>query len=96
MVVVEADSAPLVATGPVNLRAIFPIFQSDFRSGSGEGIVFARPDQIVPVKPAVVKEDSDELPGVIAPDFSRSFPVRPVAPAGILQATQPRYKNIEI
>ena len=45
--VVEADSAPLVADGPVTLRAIFPIFGSgDLRTGGAEEIVFARPDQV--------------------------------------------------
>ena len=45
--VVEADSAPLVADGPVTLRAIFPIFGSgDLRTGGTEEIVFARPDQV--------------------------------------------------
>lgn len=93
VVVVEADEKPLIADGPVVLRAIIPVFPDDLRSGSDE-IVFARPDQIVPVKPAVIKEESAELPAVVAPAFAAArstfFPA-PVAPAGIVQATQPRF-----
>ncbi len=46
----------------------------------------------MPVKPLdEVKEESDELPAVVAPVFRSAF--APVAPAGIVQATQPRLVN---
>lgn len=73
------------------IRRIFPVFQSDLRTGSTT-VTFARPDQ-VQVLP-VTQSDSDFVVVGAATDLNlRSFNQAPVIPAGIVQASQPYFQT---
>lgn len=94
----EIDAAVIDTADPAEaaperfpIRQIFPVFDTDLRGG-GTTVNFARPSEVIAIQPDLSGDDFV----VITPE-TRSFRVAssainlPVAPAGIIQAEQPRF-----
>ncbi|TRY77258.1 hypothetical protein TCAL_15895 [Tigriopus californicus] len=95
---VELDTPAAVATEVSGyakenfaIRRIFPVFQSDLRTGSTT-VTFARPDQ-VQVLPITQSESDFVVVGAPTDLNLRSFEQAPAIPAGIVQASQPYFQT---
>lgn len=94
------DSSIPATTGPLTIRRIFPVFNDALKS-AGNTLRFVSPTDLKePVLSAAdspiisVRKETEDIPTpsvVTANNALRTETVFPVAPAGIVQATQPQF-----